>query len=176
LEALRELVPGMSRLAVLVDPSNAEVTAGNLREVESAARAMALQMRVLEARNNREIDAAFATFAHERPDALFVSSGPLFASRPVQLVLLATRYGVPAVYPDAEHVHAGGLMSYGASRAEAYRQVGIYAGRILKGASPADLPVMQSTKFELCINLQAARVLGLTVPSSLLARADEVIE
>ena len=176
LEALRELVPGMSRLAVLVDPSNAEVTAGNLREVESAARAMALQMRVLEARNNREIDAAFATFAHEQPDALFVSSGPLFASRPVQLVLLATRYGVPAVYPDAEHVHAGGLMSYGASRAEAYRQVGIYAGRILKGASPADLPVMQSTKFELCINLQAARVLGLTVPSSLLARADEVIE
>ena len=113
----------MSRLAVLVDPSNAEVTAGNLREVESAARAMGLQMRVLEARNNREIDAAFATFAHERPDALFVSSGPLFVSRPVQLVLLATRYGVPAVYPDPEHVHAGGLMSYGASRAEAMRGV-----------------------------------------------------
>jgi putative ABC transport system substrate-binding protein len=175
LEALRELVPGMSSLAVLVDPSNAEVTAGNLKEVEPAARAMGLQMRVLEARNNREIDAAFATFAHERPDALFVSSGPLFASRPVQ-VLLATRFGVPAVYPGPEHVHAGGLMSYGASRAEAYRQVGIYAGRILKGASPADLPVMQSTKFELCINLQAARVLGLEVPPTLLAIADEVIE
>ena len=176
LEALRELVPGMTRLAVLVDPSNAEITAGNLKAVEPAARAMGLQMRVLEARNNREIDAAFATFARERPDALFVSSGPLFTSRPVQLVLLATRHGVPAAYPDPEHVHAGGLMSYGASRAEAYRQVGIYAGRILKGASPADLPVMQSTKFELCINLQAARVLGLEVPPTLLARADEVIE
>jgi putative ABC transport system substrate-binding protein len=176
LEVLRELLPGMARLAVLVDPSNAEITAANLKEVEPAARAMGLQMRVLEARNNREIDAAFATLEHERPDALFISSGPLFTSRRVQLVLLATRLGIPTAYPDPEHVRAGGLISYGASRGEAYRQVGLYAGRILKGASPADLPVMQSTKFELCINLQAARLLGLEVPATLLARADEVIE
>jgi putative ABC transport system substrate-binding protein len=133
-------------------------------------------MSVLEASNNREIDAAFATFANERPDALFVSSGPLFTSRRVQLVLLATRHGVPATYPDVEYVQAGGLMSYGASKAEAYRQVGVYAGRILKDASPADLPIVQSTRFELCINLQAARVLGLEIPTTLLAHADEVIE
>jgi len=176
LEALRELVPGMARLAVLVDPSNAEITAGNLKEVEPAARTMGLQIQILEARNPREIDAAFASFAHERPDALFVSSGPLFTSRRVQLVLLATRHGIPTAYPDPEHVQAGGLMSYGAGRAEAYRQVGIYAGRILKGAHPADLPVVQSTRFELCINLQAASVLGLEVPATILARADEVIE
>jgi putative ABC transport system substrate-binding protein len=176
LEALRELVPGMARLAVLVDPSNAEVTAGNLKEIEPAARTMGLQMRILEARNAGEIDAAFASFAHERPDALFVSSGPLFTSRRVQLVLLATRHGIPTVYPDPEHVQAGGLISYSAGRAEGYRQVGIYAGRILKGANPADLPVVQSTKFELCINLQAARVLGLQVPATILARADETIE
>jgi len=176
LEALRELVPGMARLAVLVDPSNAQITAGNLKEVEPAARTMGLRIQILEARNPREIDAAFASFAHERPDALFVSSGPLFTSRRVQLVLLATRHGIPTAYPDPEHVQAGGLMSYGAGRAEAYRQVGIYAGRILKGAHPADLPVVQSTRFELCINLQAASVLGLEVPATILARADEVIE
>jgi len=176
LEALRELVPSIKRLAVLVDPSNAEITAGNLKEVEPAARAMGLQTRVLEARNNSEIEAAFASFAHDRPDALFVSSGPLFTSRRVQLVLLATRYGIPTAYPGPEHVQAGGLISYSASRAEGYYQVGIYAGRILKGASPAELPVVQSTKFELSINLQAARILGLEVPPTLLARADEVIE
>jgi putative tryptophan/tyrosine transport system substrate-binding protein len=176
LEALRELVPSIKRLAVLVDPSNAEITAGNLKEVEPAARAMGLQTRVLEARNNSEIEAAFASFAHDRPDALFVSSGPLFTSRRVQLVLLATRYGIPTAYPGPEHVQAGGLISYSASRAEGYYQVGIYAGRILKGASPAELPVVQSTKFELSINLQAARILGLEVPPTLIARADEVIE
>ena len=176
LEALHELVPSIARLAVLVDPSNAEITAGNLKEVEPAAHAMGLQIRILEARNNSEIEAAFASFTHDRPDALFVSSGPLFTSRRVQLVLLATRHGIPTAYPDPEHVHAGGLMSYSASRAEGYHQVGIYAGRILKGASPAELPVVQSTKFELCINLQAARILGLEVPATLLARADEVIE
>jgi ABC-type uncharacterized transport system substrate-binding protein len=176
LELLRELVPRMARLAVLVDPSNAAVTEANLKEVEPAARAMGLQVRVLEARTNREIDAAFATFAEERPDALFVSSGPLFTTRRLQLALLAARYGLPATYAGPEHVQAGGLMSYSASRADAYRQVGIYAGRILRGASPRDLPVVQSTRFELCINLQAARILGLEVPPTLLARADEVIE
>jgi putative ABC transport system substrate-binding protein len=176
LEALRELVPGIARLGVLVDPSNAEITAGNLKELEPAARVMGMQIRILEARNGGEIEAAFASFARDRPDALFVSSGPLFTSRRVQLVLLATSHGIPTAYPDPEHVQAGGLMSYSASRAEGYRQVGIYAGRILKGASPADLPVVQSTKFELCINLQAARILGLEVPPTLLARADEVIE
>src|SRR5262249_12062033 len=176
LEERRELVPGMARLAVLVDPSNAEITAGNLKEVEPAARTMGLQIRILEARNTGEIDAAFASFAHERPDALFVSSGPLFTSRRVQLVLLATRHGIATSYPNPDNVQACGCMSYGAGRAEAYRQIGIYAGRILKGANLADLPVVQSTKFELCINLQAARVLGLEVPPTLLARADEVIE
>jgi putative ABC transport system substrate-binding protein len=176
LELLRELVPRMARLAVLVDPSNAAVTEANLKEVEPAARAMGLQVRVLEARTNREIDAAFATFAEERPDALFVSSGPLFTTRRLQLALLAARYGLPATYAGPEHVQAGGLMSYSASRADAYRQVGIYAGRILRGASPRDLPVVQSTRFELCINLQAARILGLEIPATLLARADEVIE
>ena len=175
LEALRELVPRMARLAVLVDPSNAEITAGNLKEVQSAAAAMGLQMSVLEASNNREIDAAFATFANERPDALFVSSGPLFTSRRVQLVLLATRHDVPATYPDAEYVQAGGLVSYGASKGGTVRS-DLYAGRILKGASPPDLPIVQSTRFELCINLQAARVLDLEPTPTLLARADEVIE
>jgi putative ABC transport system substrate-binding protein len=176
LEALHELVPSIARLAVLVDPSNAEITAGNLKEVEPAARAMGLQIRILEARNPSEIEGAFASLAHDRPDALFVSSGPLFTSRRVQLVLLATRHGIPTAYPDPEHVRGGGLMSYSAGRAEGYRQVGIYAGRILKGASPAELPVVQSTKFELCINLQAAKILGLEVQPTLLARADEVIE
>ena len=176
LELLRELVPRMARLAVLVDPSNAAITEANLKEVEPAARAMGLQVRVLEARTNREIDAAFATFAEERPDALFVSSGPLFTTRRLQLALLAARYGLPATYAGPEHVQAGGLMSYSASRADAYRQVGIYAGRILRGANPRDLPVVQSTRFELCINLQAARILGVEIPATLLARADEVIE
>jgi putative ABC transport system substrate-binding protein len=175
LEILREMVPATTRVAVLVNPADA---AGEtmLKDVEAATHAMGLQIQVLNANTSHEIDAAFATFVRERPDALFVTGGPFLISRRVQLALLAARHMVPASYGAREYVEIGGLMSYGANVADAYRQVAVYAGRILKGAKPADLPVMQSTKFELVINLQAARVLGLTVPPTLIARADEVIE
>jgi len=147
-----------------------------LRDVEAAARAMGLQTQVLNANSRREIDAAFATFARERPDALFVSSSPFFTSRRVQLAQLAARHALPATYAVRDYAQAGGLMTYGASLTDAYRQIGIYTGRILKGAKPADLPVVQASKFELVINAQTARMLDLTVPPQLLARADEVIE
>jgi putative ABC transport system substrate-binding protein len=176
LELLRELVPGAARVAVLVNPANAANTEATLRDVEAAARTMGLQIQVINAGTSREIDAAFATFERDRPDALFVGSGPLFTSRRAQLALLAGRYGLPAIYAGRQIVEAGGLMSYGASLTDAIRQVGVYAGRILKGGKPADMPVEQSTKFELVINAQTARILGLEVPPSLLARADEVIE
>ena len=176
LELLRELVPGATRVAVLVSPANAVNTEATLRDVEAAALTMGLQIQVINANTSREIDAAFATFVRERPDALFVGSGPLFTSRRVQLALLAGRYGVPAIYAARQIAEAGGLMSYGASQTDAMHQVGVYSGRILKGTKPADLPVVQSTKFELVINIQTARMLGLEVPPSLLARADEVIE
>jgi ABC-type uncharacterized transport system substrate-binding protein len=175
LEILREMVPATTRIAVLINPADAAAET-MLKDVEAATRAMGLQIQVLKANTSHEIDAAFATFVRERPDALLVSGGPFLLSRRVQLALLAARYAVPASYGAREYVEIGGLMSYAANIADAYRQVGVYAGRILKGAKPADLPVMQSTKFELVINAQAARVLGLTVPSTLLARADEVIE
>ena len=176
LEILREMVPATTRIAVLINPADAAASEAMLKDVEAATRAVGLQIQVLRANTNREIDAAFAAFGRERPDALLVSGGPFLLSRRVQLALLAARHAVPASYGAREYVEIGGLMSYGANVADAYRQVGVYAGRILKGAKPADLPVMQSTKFELVINAQAARVLGLTVPPSLLARADEVIE
>ena len=176
LELLRELVPSATRVGVLVNPANAANTEATLRDVEGAARAMGLQIRIINASTNREIDAAFAGFVHERPDALFVGSGPLFSSRRVQLALLAGRYGVPAIYASRQIAEAGGLMSYGASQTDAVRQIGVYAGRVLKGAKPAEMPVEQSTKFELVINAQTARMLGLEVPATLLARADEVIE
>ncbi len=176
LELLRELVPTATRVAVLVNPANAAIAESTLRDVEAAARAMGLQTQVLNANSSREIDAAFATFARERPDALFVSSSPFFTSRRVQLAQLAARHALPATYAVRDYAQAGGLMTYGASLTDAYRQIGIYTGRILKGAKPADLPVVQASKFELVINAQTARMLDLTVPPQLLARADEVIE
>jgi ABC-type uncharacterized transport system substrate-binding protein len=176
LELLHELVPAAIRVVVLVNPANTVNVEATSREVGAAARAIGLQIQILNASTIGEINAAFATFVRERPDAVFVGIDPFFNSRRTQLVHLATRYAVPASYPARDFAEAGGLMSYGANIADAWRQVGVYAGRILKGAKPADLPVVQSTKFELVINMQTATMLGLTVPPSLLARADEVIE
>jgi putative ABC transport system substrate-binding protein len=176
LELLRALVPGTARVAVLVNPANAANTETALRDVEPAARAVGLQVQVLNADTSHEIDAAFATIVRERPDALFSASSPYFTSRRIQLVQLAARHAIPATYSGRQFVEVGGLMSYGASVASAWRQLGVYAGRILKGAKPADLPVVQASKFELVINHQTARMLGLTVPPTLLATADEVIE
>jgi putative ABC transport system substrate-binding protein len=176
LEVLRELVPGATRVALLLDPSAGQITETTLRDVEAAARPKGLQIQVLNVQTSRDINAAFATFARDRLDALFVGPGPFFTTRRVQLALLAAVQRVPAIYPVRPFAEAGGLISYGASLTDAYRQVGAYAGRILKGAKPADLPVVQSSKFELVINAETARILGLDVPPSLLARADEVIE
>jgi putative ABC transport system substrate-binding protein len=152
------------------------VTESALRDIEPAAHALGLQIQVLSASTIGEIIAAFDTFVRVRPDALFVAPDPFFTARRIQLVHLATRHAVPATYVGRPFTDIGGLMSYGASLTDTWRQVGYYAGRILKGAKPADLPVVQSTKFELVINTETARMLGLTVPPSLLARADEVIE
>jgi putative ABC transport system substrate-binding protein len=176
LELLREMVPAAKRLAVLVNPAQVTNTESTLQEVRAGAEAMGVQIEVLNVGTNREIDAAFAGFEHERPDALFVGSGTLFTGRRVQLTQWAAHHRMPASYAGREYVEAGGLMSYGSNTTEAYRQAGAYVGRILKGAKPADLPVVQSSKFELVINQQTARTLGLTVPPSLLAIADEVIE
>jgi putative tryptophan/tyrosine transport system substrate-binding protein len=176
LELLRELVPGATRVALLVEPANVRIAESTVRNVEAAARATGLQIRVLNANTSHEIDTAFTTLASERPDALFVSSSSFFNARRVQLAHWATHHRVPATYSGRQFVEAGGLMSYGASLMDASRQMGVYTSRILKGAKPADLPVVQSTKFELVINNQTARMLGLTVPQTLLARADEVIE
>jgi putative tryptophan/tyrosine transport system substrate-binding protein len=176
LALLRELLPAAARVAVLVDPSNKTTAEPTLQGVESAARAMALQIQVLNASNGPEIGAAFAAIERERSDALFISIGPLFTARRVQLATLAVRYMVPMTTGNRQITEAGGLMSYGASITDAFRQVGVYAGRILKGEKPADLPVVQATKFELVINTETARILGLAVPSSLLATADELIE
>ena len=176
LELLRELVPGATRVGVLLNPTETAIAAANLRDVETAARAMGLDIRVLNASNRDEIDAAYATFAGERPDALFISSGPFFSDRRVQMAHLATRYALPAIHGSRLYAEVGGLISYGANIAHAYRQAGTYAGRVLKGVNPADLPVVQSSKFELVVNRHAAKLVGITVPPTLLARADEVIE
>jgi putative ABC transport system substrate-binding protein len=176
LELLREMVPGAARIAVLVNPANATRTETALRDVAAAARVIGLQIQVLNASTSREIDAAFATFVRERPDAVFVGIDPFLISRRVQLAQLATLHKVPAAYALREFAEAGGLMSYGTNIADSFRQVGVYIGRVLKGAKLAELPVVQSTKFELAINLKTARALGLTVPPTLLATADEVIE
>jgi len=176
LELLRTLVPGAARVAILVNPANAQTTETTLRDLEPAGRAMGLQLQVLNASSSRDIDKAFEALARDRPDAVFVSLDTSFADRRVQLVHLASRHAIPATYALRDFVEAGGLISYGTNFVDAYRQAGAYTGRILKGAKPADLPVVQSTKFELVINAQTARMLDLTVPPSLLARADEVIE
>ena len=175
LELVRELVSAATRVAVLVNPTgpNSEST---LRDAQSAARAIGLEIQVLNASTSREINLAFATFVRERPDALFVDIDPFFTSRRVQLVHLASHHRVPSTYPGRQFAEVGGLMSYGSNLTDAWRQVGAYTGRILKGAKPADLPVVQATKFELVINAETARTLGLEVPPTLLARADEVIE
>jgi putative ABC transport system substrate-binding protein len=176
LEVLRELVPAAVRVAVLVHAANSGRAEATVREVQAAAGAMGLQIHVLRASTGPEITAAFGTFVREPPDALFVTSDPFFTNRRVQLILLATRYAVPTAYPGRQYPEVGGLISYGSNLADATRQVGAYAGRILKGAKPADLPVVQSSRFELVINAEAARTIGLSVPPNLLARADEVIE
>jgi putative ABC transport system substrate-binding protein len=176
LELLRALVPGMARLAVLVNPTNVTNTESTLRDLDTSARTIGLQIHVLKASTIGQISAAFEMLARERVDALFVGPDALFTSRRVQIAILAARHVVPATYPGRGFVEAGGLMSYGTNATYGYRQAGIYIGRILKGAKPADLPVMQASKFELVINAQTAVTLGLTVPPTLLATADEVIE
>jgi len=175
LELLRQLVPSVARVAVLVNPAGPS-TETTLRDVEPAARGMGVQINVLNASTSREIDAAFATFVDRRPDALFVAAEIFFTSRRVQLATSAARHGIPMTCATREITEVGGLMSYGSNLVDAYRQVGVYVGRILRGTGPSELPVIQSSKFELVINAQTARILGLEVPPMLLARADDVIE
>jgi putative ABC transport system substrate-binding protein len=172
---LHELVPAAARVGLLVNPDNAN-TESVTRDVTAAAAAIGKQIDVLHARDSREIEAAFAALVRNRADALLLGPDTVFINRRIQIVTLAARHAIPAVFPVREYAEAGGLMSYGTSLTETYRQLGVYAGRILKGAKPAELPVVQSTKFELVINLPTARALGLDVPPMLLARADEVIE
>ncbi len=176
LEVLRELVPAAARVAVLVNPSNAGRTESTIRAAEAAAHAMGLQIKIVGASTSGEIHAAFENLATERPDALFVGPDPFFTIRRVQLATLAARHGLPASYASRDNVEVGGLMSYGTNINDAFRQTGVYTGRILNGEKPADLPVVQSVKFELVINLPTAKALGLEIPPMLLARADEAIE
>jgi len=176
LAVLHELVPGAARVAALINPSDAIRAEAVRNDLEAAVRTMGLQLQILNASSSREIDAAFAALAGERADALFVGPDAFFNTRRVQLANLAAHHSIPTAFAVREYVEAGGLMSYGTSVADMYRQVGVYTGKILKGAKPADLPVLQSTKLELVINSQTARMLRLTVPSSLLSLADEAIE
>jgi putative tryptophan/tyrosine transport system substrate-binding protein len=176
LRLLHDLVPKAVRVAVLVNPANASSAEPTLRAVQEAAATIGLQIQILNASTIGEIDAAFAALARERPDALFVAPDGFFASRRVQLVTLTARDRIPAAYTVRDDAAAGGLMSYGTDIADTWRQVGNYVVRILKGARPADLPVLQSTKFEFVINLQTARALGIAVPPGVLSIADEVIE
>ena len=175
LSLLRELLPGALRIAVLINPRYA-ASASATADVESAAHAMGLQAQILNASHSREIIDAFTTIARDHHEALLVGPDPYFVQRRTQLVTLAARHAIPTSYNVRDFVEAGGLMSYGTNTVDAYRQVGVYAGRILKGTKPADLPVVQASKFELVINLATAMMLGLEVPPTLLARADEVIE
>jgi putative ABC transport system substrate-binding protein len=175
LRLLHELLPKAVRVAVLVNPSNS-ATDTTVRGTKEAAATLGLQVQILNASSIGEIDAAFATLARDRPDALFVGGDAFFIGRTVQLATLTARYGIPATYSQRTYVAAGGLMSYGTDFGDAFRQVGVYTGSVLKGAKPADLPVLQSTKFELVINLQTARVLGIELPPGIMSIADEVIE
>jgi len=173
---LRELVPQATRIAAPVNPKISETAEAVTRDVMAAGSAIGVQIEVVHASDSQEIEAAFATFVRNRVDAVLIGTDPFFYSRRLQLATLATRHAIPAVYTVRGYPEAGGLMSYGTSLKEVYQQLGAYAGRILKGEKPADLPVVQLNKFEFVINLPTAKALGLTVPPSLLARADEVIE
>ena len=175
-ELLHELEPNLTVIAVLVNSTSPDLAASTTKGAQAAGHALGQQIRILNASTADEIDAAFATLAKQRAGALLIGGDSFFTSRRVQLAMLAARHGVPAIYNAREFPSAGGLMSYGASLTDAYRQTGIYTGKILNGAKPADLPIQQPTKFELVVNLRTAKALGLDVPPTLLARADEVIE
>jgi ABC-type uncharacterized transport system substrate-binding protein len=174
-ELLRELLPKATMIVMLANPSN-PVADAEMKEVQSAAKALGVQLQVLTGSTERDIDAVFASFAQHRPDALFVHPDPFFTSRSHQIVVLAALHAVPAIYPNRGFVMAGGLISYGGRQIDAYHQAGAYAGKILKGSKPAELPVMQPTRFELVINFKTAKTLGLDLPWFLQQRADEVIE
>jgi putative ABC transport system substrate-binding protein len=175
LELLHELAPASTPLAVLLNPSNAQAQAQE-SQMQRAASVIGRQVLVLKASTEHEIETAFAALVHERAGALFVGGDTFFTSQATLFVVLTARHSLPTIYPFRSYVDAGGLMSYGSSLLDAYRQTGIYAGRVLKGEKPADLPIVQPTKFELVINLKTARAVGIAVPATLLARADEVIE
>jgi putative ABC transport system substrate-binding protein len=176
LSLLHDLVPKAVRIGVLVNPTNAAFTEATLRDISEAARTLGLQIQALNASTSREIEAVFTTLVSNHIDALFVAPDGLFGSRGVQLATFAARYAIPAAYPLRDQVEAGGLMSYGTDFVDMFRQVGVYSSQILKGAKPADLPVLQSTKFEFVINLPTARALGIEVPNSIQLLADEVID
>jgi putative tryptophan/tyrosine transport system substrate-binding protein len=175
-ELLHELIPNSGMIAVLLNPTSPSLSLSIARDAEAAQRALGRQIQILNASTGDEIDAAFATLAKLRAGALLIGGDAFFTSRSVHLAMLAARYGIPAIYNAPEFPAAGGLMSYGASITDAYRQTGIYTGKVLKGAKPADLPILQPTKFKLVINLRTAKALGLNLPDKLLALADEVIE
>ncbi|PWT84859.1 MAG: ABC transporter substrate-binding protein [Proteobacteria bacterium] len=175
LQLLLELVPAAKLVAFLVNPKNAQADI-QVQQVEEAARAVGKRIAVVRASTQRELEAVFAAVSQERADALLVGADTYFASEPVSFVVLTARHAIPAIYPWRSHVDAGGLMSYGTDLLDAYRQTGVYTGRILNGEKPADLPVMQATRFELVINLKTARAIDLAIPATLLARADEVVE
>jgi putative ABC transport system substrate-binding protein len=175
LELIRELVPAATVIAVLLNPTSSAAEQ-NIKDIQMTARALSQQVEILSASIEADFDTAFATVFRRRDRALLVGADPFFNSHRDEIIALASRYGVPAIYEFREFTMAGGLMSYGPDLADAYRQVGVYAGRILKGAKPADLPVVQPTKFELVINLKTAKALGITMPTSILVRADEFIE
>jgi len=176
LELLRQLLPRADRIAVLVNPAEAGRTESTIAAAEAAARTMGLQIQILKADTSRQIEIAFENMEHDRPDALFIGTSPFLNVRNVQLAMLAAYHRLPGIHSEREYAEAGGLISYGAKIADSFHQMGVYTGRILKGAKLAELPVVQSSKLELVINAATARMLGITVPSSMLATADEVIE